>query len=78
MGLFASRRRVSFDIGRMGQVERANYSVVEILRDPTRHRPRLATSVRAKVTIDWTARENVCAQFRVLVKRIPLTMGMTI
>jgi type I restriction enzyme R subunit len=27
-------------------------------------------TVRAKVTIDWTLRENVRAQLRVLVKRI--------
>jgi type I restriction enzyme, R subunit len=30
----------------------------------------LVATVRAKVTIDWTVRENVRAQLRVLVKRI--------
>jgi len=29
-----------------------------------------STTVRANVTIDWTVRENVRAQLRVLVKRI--------
>jgi len=30
----------------------------------------LVTTVRANVTIDWTVRDNVRAQLRVLVKRI--------
>ncbi len=30
----------------------------------------LVTTVRSNVTIDWTVRENVRAQMRVLVKRI--------
>jgi type I restriction enzyme, R subunit len=30
----------------------------------------LVTTVRANVTIDWTVRENVRAQLRVMVKRI--------
>lgn len=37
------------------------------LRDIARE---LVASVRANVTIDWTVRENVRAQLRVLVKRI--------
>ena len=33
-------------------------------------RAELVATVRANVTIDWTVRENVRAQLRVLVKRI--------
>lgn len=36
---------------------------------PPRRLPTLAT-VRKNVTIDWTLRENVRAQLRVLVKRV--------
>lgn len=39
----------------------------DTLRDIARE---LVTTVRANVTIDWTIRENVRAQLRVLVKRI--------
>ena len=39
----------------------------ETLRDIARE---LVKTVRANVTIDWTIRENVRAQLRVLVKRI--------
>ena len=39
----------------------------ETLRDIARE---LVQTVRANVTIDWTVRENVRAQLRVLVKRI--------
>ena len=39
----------------------------DALRDIARE---LVTTVRANVTIDWTLRENVRAQLRVLVKRI--------
>ena len=35
-----------------------------------RHRLQLVETVRNNVTIDWTMRENVRAQLRVLVKRI--------
>ena len=37
------------------------------LRDIARE---LAATVRSNVTIDWTLRENVCAQLRVLVRRL--------
>ena len=37
------------------------------LRDIARE---LGRTVRSNVTLDWTLRENVCAQRRVLVKRI--------
>ncbi len=49
-----------------------NDSAVEVLGDDTLRdiARELVTTVRAKVTIDWTVRENVRAQFRVLVKRI--------
>lgn len=35
----------------------------------------LAASVRANITIDWTMRENVRAQLRVIVKRILRKFG---
>jgi type I restriction enzyme R subunit len=49
-----------------------NDSAVKILGDDTLRgiAQELVTSVRANVTIDWTVRENVRAQLRVLVKRI--------
>ena len=37
------------------------------LRDIARE---LVATVRSNVTIDWTLRENVCAQLRVLVRRL--------
>jgi len=49
-----------------------NDSAVKVLGEPTlRNIAReLVSTVRANVTIDWTVRENVRAQLRVLVKRI--------
>ncbi len=49
-----------------------NDSAVKILGDVTLRKiaQELVTTVRANVTIDWTVRENVRAQLRVLVKRI--------
>lgn len=49
-----------------------NDSAVKILGDETLRKiaQELVTTVRANVTIDWTLRENVKAQLRVLVKRI--------
>ncbi len=50
----------------------ANDSAVKVLGDETLRgiARELVESVRANVTIDWTVRENVRAQLRVLVKRI--------
>jgi type I restriction enzyme R subunit len=49
-----------------------NDSAVKVLGDETLRTiaQELVRTVRANVTIDWTLRENVCAQLRVLVKRI--------
>ena len=49
-----------------------NDSAVKVLGEPTLRdiARELVASVRANVTIDWTFRENVRAQLRVLVKRI--------
>ena len=49
-----------------------NDSAVKVLGEPTLKQiaQELVRTVRANVTIDWTLRENVRAQFRVLVKRI--------
>ena len=49
-----------------------NDSAVKILGDETLRKiaQELVATVRANVTIDWTVRENVRAQLRVLVKRI--------
>ena len=49
-----------------------NDSAVKVLGDETLRTiaRELVASVRANVTIDWTVRENVRAQLRVLVKRI--------
>jgi type I restriction enzyme R subunit len=49
-----------------------NDSAVQVLRDATLRAiaQELVRTVRANVTIDWTLRENVRAQLRVLVKRI--------
>jgi len=49
-----------------------NDSAVKVLGEPTLRgiARELVTSVRANVTIDWTVRENVRAQLRVIVKRI--------
>jgi type I restriction enzyme R subunit len=49
-----------------------NDSAVKILGDETLRKiaQELVTTVRANVKIDWTVRENVRAQLRVLVKRI--------
>jgi type I restriction enzyme R subunit len=50
----------------------ANDSAVKVLGDETLRAiaRELVSTVRANVTIDWTVRENVRAQLRVLVKRI--------
>ena len=50
----------------------ANDSAVQVLGDATLRAiaQELVRTVRANVTIDWTLRENVRAQLRVLVKRI--------
>ena len=49
-----------------------NDSAVKVLGEPTLRQiaQELVRNVRANVTIDWTLRENVRAQLRVLVKRI--------
>jgi type I restriction enzyme R subunit len=49
-----------------------NDSAVKVLGDETSRAiaQELVRTVRANVTIDWTLRENVRAQLRVLVKRI--------
>jgi type I restriction enzyme R subunit len=49
-----------------------NDSAVKVLGDETLRRiaQELVRTVRANVTIDWTIRENVRAQMRVMVKRI--------
>jgi type I restriction enzyme R subunit len=49
-----------------------NDSAVKVLGDDTLRAiaRELVAIVRANVTIDWTVRENVRAQLRVLVKRI--------
>ena len=49
-----------------------NDSAVKVLGDDTLRTiaRELVKTVRANVTIDWTIRENVRAQLRVLVKRI--------
>ncbi len=49
-----------------------NDSAVKVLGDDTLRTiaRELVTTVRSNVTIDWTVRENVRAQMRVLVKRI--------
>ena len=49
-----------------------NDSAVKVLGEPTLQRiaRELAQTVRKNVTIDWTIRENVRAQLRVVVKRI--------
>jgi type I restriction enzyme R subunit len=49
-----------------------NDSAVKVLGEPTLRAiaQELVRTVRANVTIDWTLRENVRAQLRVLVKRI--------
>jgi len=49
-----------------------NDSAVKVLGEPTLRQiaQELVRTVRANVTIDWTLRENVRAQLRVLVKRI--------
>ena len=52
-------------------------SAVQVLGDETLRiiARELVTAVRANVTIDWTVRENVQAQLRVLVKRILRKFG---
>jgi type I restriction enzyme R subunit len=52
--------------------QKTNDSSVKVLGDDTLRTiaQELVSTVRANVTIDWTLRENVRAQLRVLVKRI--------
>ena len=54
-----------------------NDSAVQVLGDETRRAiaQELVATVRANVTIDWTLRENVRAQLRLLVRRIPRRHG---
>jgi type I restriction enzyme R subunit len=54
-----------------------NDSAVKVLGDKALRKiaRELVTTVRANVTIDWTVRENVRAQLRVLVKRILRKFG---
>ena len=54
-----------------------NDSAVKVLGEPEllAIARELTVSVRANVTIDWTVRENVRAQLRVLVKRILRKQG---
>ena len=54
-----------------------NDSAVKVLGDETLRTiaRELVKTVRANVTIDWTVRENVRAQLRVLVKRILSKFG---
>ena len=49
-----------------------NDSAVKVLGEPTLRAiaQELVKTVRANVSIDWTVRENVRAQLRILVKRI--------
>ena len=49
-----------------------NDSAVKVLGEPTLKdiARELVIAVKANVTIDWTVRENVRAQLRVIVKRI--------
>ncbi|OGP20275.1 MAG: hypothetical protein A2X90_07695 [Deltaproteobacteria bacterium GWA2_65_63] len=49
-----------------------NDSAVKVLGEPTLTKiaRELVAAVRSNVTIDWTVRENVRAQLRVIVKRI--------
>ena len=55
----------------------ANDSAVKLLGEPTLRAiaQELVKTVRANVSIDWTLRENVRAQLRVLVKRILRRFG---
>jgi type I restriction enzyme R subunit len=50
----------------------ANDSAVKVLGEPTLQAiaRELVDTVRRNVTIDWTMRDNVRAQLRVLVKRV--------
>ena len=54
-----------------------NDSAVKVLGDETLRTiaRELVASVRANITIDWTMRENVRAQLRVIVKRILRKFG---
>ena len=55
----------------------ANDSAVKVLGEPTLKTiaRELVKTVKSSVTIDWTVRENVRAQLRVIVKRILRTYG---
>ncbi|MBI3104092.1 MAG: DUF3387 domain-containing protein [Candidatus Rokubacteria bacterium] len=72
----ADRRGVELDLSEdelaFYDALETNDSAVKVLGEPTLRdiARELVASVRANVTIDWTVRENVRAQLRVLVKRI--------
>jgi type I restriction enzyme R subunit len=81
IGLAKKMREASARGERLGMTEdelafydalETNDSAVKILGDETLRKiaQELVATVRANVTIDWTVRENVRAQLRVLVKRI--------
>ena len=55
----------------------ANDSAVKVLGEPTLKTiaRELVKTVKSSITIDWTVRENVRAQLRVIVKRILRTYG---
>src|SRR6266704_1258468 len=63
---------VCWRVGRFCCALETNDSAVKVLGDETLRKiaRELVATVRANVTIDWTVRENVRAQLRVLVKRI--------
>jgi type I restriction enzyme R subunit len=77
--IFAAAGLKKLDISILSEDELAFYdaletndSAVKILDEPTLKTiaRELAAAVRKNVTIDWTIRENVRAQLRVIVKRI--------
>jgi type I restriction enzyme R subunit len=67
----ARKRRLAGQ-ARRGDRTLSNDSAVKVLGDDTLRAiaRELVETVRKNVTIDWTLRENVRAQLRVLVKRI--------
>ena len=72
----ADAMRGSMDAAEYDALE-TNYSAVKALGDETLRAiaRELVASVRANITIDWTMREKVRAQLRVLVKRILRKFG---
>jgi type I restriction enzyme R subunit len=67
-----SGRICSWAISRSCDALETNDSAVKVLGDETLRTiaRELVATVRKNVTIDWTLRENVRAQLRVLVKRM--------